>query len=135
MSCNQLTLCLAILPLLVGQIPARVIIDPGVDEAGNGLYGGMVQGRQITALLTITTTVSKALTTTLSTGVLCVKLSTSGTLTPSAACGRRRRNWNERRGEEPMLYVLYGDDGEDIEFVKPDQIQPSKVNRYIRLSL
>ena len=132
---NLPTIVLAVLVLLIGQIPARVVIDRGVDEAGNGLYRGVIPGKKIekiTALLTITKTVATALTTTISTGKLCVKLSTSGTLTPSVVCSRRRRQWNGRQGEEPLLYVLYGDDGEDVEFARPGRIQPSKVNRYVK---
>jgi hypothetical protein len=129
---NHLVIYLSIilLVLIVDRVPARIIIDPGVDEAGNGLYGGMVQGRQITALLTITKTVSSSTTSTLFTTNLCVKLSTSGTLTPTQ-CSRKRRNWNARRKEEPLLYVIYGEDGEDMEFVQSDQIRPSKVSRYL----
>jgi hypothetical protein len=128
---NQLTVYLSMISLIlviVDPIAARVVIDPGVDEAGNGLYGGMVQGRQITALLTVTRTVSSATTSTLSTTSLCVKLSTSGSLTPTQ-CSRRRRNWNGRREEEPLLYVLFDRNGEDVEFVQPSRIDPSKVLR------
>ena len=134
MQYHHLTIFLVVLVSLVGKIPARVVIDHGVDEAGNGLYDGLRSGKKITALLTITTTVASSLTTTISTWKLCVKLSTSGTLTPSALCSRRRRQWNERREEEPLLYVLYGDDGEDMEFVSPDRIQPSKVNRHVQFT-
>jgi hypothetical protein len=128
---NHLAVYLSIISLIlviVDPMAARVVIDPGVDEAGNGLYGGMVQGRQITALLTVTRTVSSATTSTLSTTSLCVKLSTSGSLTPTQ-CSRRRRNWNGRREEEPLLYVLFDRNGEDVEFVQPSRIDPSKVLR------
>jgi hypothetical protein len=124
---NNLTVYLSIilLVLIVDPIAARVVIDPGVDEAGNGLYGGMVQGRQITALITVTRTLSAATTSTLFTTTLCVKLSTSGSLTPTQC--RSRRYWNGRREEEPLLYVLFDENGEDVEFVQPSQIHPSKV--------
>ena len=53
---NLTTIVLAVLVLLIGQIPARVVIDRGVDEAGNGLYGRLVPGKKVSALLTTTTT-------------------------------------------------------------------------------
>ncbi|XP_057376612.1 uncharacterized protein LOC130697832 [Daphnia carinata] len=129
MKFNSIQICLPIILsiLIVDPVPARVVVDPGVDQAGNGLYGGMVQGRQITALLTVTTTVSSVLTSTVSTSKLCMKLSTSGSLTPSSQCARNLRNG--RQDDEPMLYVLYGENGEDFEFVRPDQINPAKVHR------
>ncbi|KZS16799.1 Uncharacterized protein APZ42_017412 [Daphnia magna] len=122
----QIYLSIFLSILIVDPVPARVVIDPGVDEAGNGLFGGMVQGRQITALLTVTTTVSSVLTSTVSTSRFCMKLSSSGSLIPSTQCARNLRNG--RQDDEPMLYVLYGENGEDFEFVRPDQINPAKIH-------
>lgn len=127
---NMIFLTIILLILMVDYVPARVIIDPGVDAAGNGLYGGLVQGRQITALITVTITVPSVLTSTVSTSLYCMKLSTSGSLIPSTQCARKRDLRISHQDDEPMLYILYGEDGEDIEFVRANQIQPAKVHRY-----